>query len=112
MAYQNENTEDVCTICLDEMQPGTTTYLPCFHRFHTQCIFSHVTYRVTRHLQPMCPLCNAQLPILHNEPLTRTETNTQRFNKMNKILSFVMLVSVIALILYMLLAPYGSSNNN
>jgi hypothetical protein len=52
--YLTGQTEDRCTICLEELVPKMALYLPCKHTFHYTC-----WQRLVEQQTYTCPLCRA-----------------------------------------------------
>ncbi|KAL1555799.1 E3 ubiquitin-protein ligase DZIP3-like [Salvia divinorum] len=51
---QDENEDEVCCICLDDLYSGSVTTLNCRHEFHPDCIRRWLVCG-----QNFCPLCKA-----------------------------------------------------
>ena len=53
---KNNNIENPCVICLDDMKSGNDVYfLPCFHCFHKNCLKQWIKNK------EICPKCNLNI---------------------------------------------------
>jgi hypothetical protein len=50
---EQENIENECVICLDDLKDKDTTVLHCGHEFHSECIESWTSIQIT------CPMCRS-----------------------------------------------------
>mmetsp|Transcript_11162 Transcript_11162/g.12240 ORF Transcript_11162/g.12240 Transcript_11162/m.12240 type:complete len:296 (-) Transcript_11162:144-1031(-) len=67
MAEERRKQEDVCVICTEEFNDEETRYLPCFHRFHEDCISAWLKKR------NKCPICLNNAHAADGAPLSDDE---------------------------------------
>jgi hypothetical protein len=44
-----------CVICTEKIEDDDAKFLPCFHKFHRECIHAWITQN------PSCPVCRFKL---------------------------------------------------
>ncbi len=89
--FENTNNSNNCSICLNDLDEGLTTNLPCNHTFHQACFQLWANYNNS------CPYCRYQIvqnmipQVLYDELIAQdgyierlNETNYRQFYKLNE----------------------------
>jgi len=52
----NDSSEEICSICLDQLSPSAELCTPCHHLFHARCLMQSLVYG-----RMFCPYCRTPL---------------------------------------------------